>query len=529
MAKDKSGKRKRQENQNSTKKVKSVTNVALPIFIQPNTSSNLKFTPILEDYVSEHIAPLPGTDLSSDNLVIFDFNVGAGEYGSFPEDFQAVIEAETRITKKNNATSAIKKELLDDSDGIYFPPASAGLSLFEGVTVLWQFSKEDISNHYPFAANFLNWHAASELYFSGPQWIPLQRAKENTVPLNTVNQSTKAYKDLQSCKLHTDQDDGASATKNGKYFYITIPTYPFRLASPFFANKYKLRKKPLFPPLTKLKIIFKRQTNFPQKYLMDYVKFDTDSLTKNTTLTSPTWSWGIGADAWTLEDVKTTILNMHLCVERISVEQKSDPLRDKRHLTFKYSYSRFILSPLTPHTSQELELRWDVDRLPLTLELFFVRDQDLIHNAATNCPASINRFLLPPKLESFEIRYKDKREKMFDNIKIENLNTPKINPSKLNYFNYLKLHSFIGFNEKIEDYFSTNQAKKGGSLNCFPIDLTARNLESNIITRGLIIFLKFSSVLQPEDNKWHLCQKYDFIKHVHFTKIPNNIDVSFDP
>ena len=104
---------------------------------------------------------------------------------------------------------------------------------------------------------------------------------------------------------------------------------------------------------------------------MDYVKFDTDALTKNKTLTNPTWNWGANDEAWTLMDVKTKILNMHLCVERISVEQKSDPLRDKRFLTFKYSYSRFILSPLTPHTSQELELRWDVDRLPLTLQLFF--------------------------------------------------------------------------------------------------------------------------------------------------------------
>ena len=261
---------------------------------------------------------------------------------------------------------------------------------------------------------------------------------------------------------------------------------------------------------------------------MDYVKFDTDSLTKNKTLTNPTWNWGANDEAWTLIDVKTKILNMHLCVERISVEQKSDPLRDKRFLTFKYSYSRFILSPLTPHTSQELELRWDVDRLPLTLQLFFVRDQDLIHNAGTKCPVSINRFLLPPKLESFEIRYKDKREKMFDNIKVEGLNTPKINPTKLNYFNYLKLHSFIGFNAKIQDYFSTVDAKKGGNLNCFPIDLTGRNLESNIITRGLLIFLKFSSVLAPEDIKWHLCCKYEFIKHVHFTRISNNIEVSFD-
>ena len=306
--------------------------------------------------------------------------------------------------------------------------------------------------------------------------------------------------------------------------------YPFRLASPFFANKYKLAKKPLFPPLTKMKIIFKKQTNFPQKYLMDYTKFGIEHLTKNTPLTSPNWQWGAGAAEGTLKELKTTIMNMHLCIERIAVEPKSDPLKDKRFLTFKYSYSRFILTPLTPHTSQELELRWDIDRLPLTVELFFVRDQDLIHNSATKCPASINRFLLPPKLESFEIRYKDKREKLLDNLKLEALNTPKITPSKLNYFNYLKLHSFIGFKEKIEDYFSTNQTEgKSGSLNIFPIDLTARNLESNIITRGLIMFLKFGAVLEDADIKWNLCAKYNYIKHVHFTKIPNNIEVSFDP
>ena len=532
MAKDKTGKKrqtdKREEKTKKQKNLKSVTNVSLPIFNQTNNSSNLRFTPCLEEYVSEQISPMPGTNLSSDNLIIFDFNVGANEYGSFPEDFQAVLEVETYYVKKTSTTETT--ELVVDNDGIYFPPATAGLSLFEAVTAVWQFSKQDISNHYPFAANFLNWHAASELYFSSPQWISLQNARGNTIPLNTEN--TADYINLQKSKLHDDQSDKHTATRNGKFLYLTIPMFPFRLTSPFFANKYKLSKKPLFPPLTKLKIIFKKQTNFPQKYLMDYVKFGTDVMAKNSNLTDAHWQWGPDAAKWSLLDVKTTLLNMHLCVERISVDQKSDPLKDSRYLTFKFSYSRFILSPLTPHTSQELELRWDINRLPLTVELFFVRDQDLIHNPGTKCPASINRFLLPPKLESFEIRYKDKKEKLLDNLKIDQLNSPKISPSKLNYFNYLKLHSFIGFNEKIEDYFSTAQEvsslRKPGNLNLFPVDLTGRNLETNIITRGLIMFLKFSSTLQNEDTKWHLCSKYNYIKNVHFTKIPNNIEVTYD-
>ena len=524
MAKEKKDKRRK------SKTSKHVTTVSLPIFNQPQSTSDLKFTPCLEDYISEQIPPSPGTNLSTDNLLIFDFNVGANEYGSFPEDFQAVIEARTDIVKRVGEAATDTTELLDNSDGIYFNPGSAGLTFFESVSVIYQFSKEDISNHYPFAANFLNWHAASELYFSSPQWISLQKSHDNTIPLNTIDITSNPYKELQSCKIHIDKTDTPSDTKNGKIFYLTIPMFPFRMASPYVASKYKLPKKPLFPPLTKLKIIFKKQTNFPQTYLMDYVKFGTSVFTANAPVTNPTWTWGSGATEFVLKEVKSTILNMHLCVERISVEPKSDPLKDKRYFTFKYSYSRFVLSPLTPHSSQELELKWDIERLPITVELFFVRDQDLIHNAINKCPAAINRFILPPKLETLEVRYKDKREKMLDNLKIDSLNTPKITSSKLNYFNYLKVHNFIGFNEKIEDYFSTSQTSgKTGNLKIFPIDLTGRNLETNIITRGLILFLKFSSILGQADIKWHVCAKYNYLKNVTFTKIPNNVEVSFDP
>ena len=437
---------------------------------------------------------------------------------------------ETNITKKLVKTPFTETtELLDDSDGIFYNPASAGLSLFENIRVVFQWATEDDSNHWPINAPFLNILAASELTFSNDTWQNLQKSLSNTVPLNShCVQETNDYKPSQKNKLHLNTSDSASATKNGKFIYVTVPMFPFRVAAPNSCFKYKLNKKPLFPPLTRFKIIFQKQNKFPQKVLMDYSKVTTNDIVSNTTLADTKWQYGTTGAEWSCHAIKTKILDMKMYIERIIISQ-SDPLKDRKLFTYKYSYSRFVLSPITSHSSQQIELKWDINRLPISMEIFFLRDQDLLYDSSMKSPISINKFYIPPKLSEMELRYKHQNDKLFDNIKLSELNVNKINSSKMNYFNYLKLHSFISFTSSIEDYFSVNSTYGTGTMNIFPVDLTGRYLENSILMRGLILVLTFNNVLSSADIKWQVVIKYNYLKNIYLKRIPENIEVTIDP
>ena len=45
----------------------------------------------------------------------------------------------------------------------------------------------------------------------------------------------------------------------------------------------------------------------------------------------------------------------------------------------------------------------------------------------------------------------------------------------------------------------------------------------------LILYLEFSGILTSADIKWSICIKYNYLKNAYFKRIPNNIEVTFDP
>ena len=332
---------------------------------------------------------------------------------TFPKSYQFILEVLTKITEVKTADQTKTEKLLDDSAGISYPLSSAGLSLFDRITI--QFQMKDItaetSMHWPYPAQFLQLQATSDLMFSSSSWKEQQECFGNYPPTNTLKvQDVANYKEIVKHKVHADQNDKPPTKSNGKFLYGLIPFFPFRLATPYFEKFIpELNQKVLLPPLTNIRVGFRKQRDFDQIARMEYANISVDDITSNEQLTEKTY--GTGAGQYTIGKINTEILSFKMCIEKIYVEPKHDILRETKLFTYTYNYSRYVVYPLSNHSSYELPLKWDSESAPITMEFFFLRDQDLNYDSNYHCPVSLNRFYLPKQLETWELRSIDNSDK----------------------------------------------------------------------------------------------------------------------
>ena len=218
-----------------------------------------------------------------------------------------------------------------------------------------------------------------------------------------------------------------------------------------------------------------------------------------------------------------------MCVEKILVQPKYDPYKELKVHVYTYSYSRYITHPLSSHSSFQIPLKWDTESVPLSLEFFFLRDQDLNYESSMNCPVSLNRFYLPKQLESWEIRQTDHIDKLFDNLYIDELNKNNKNVSKQNYLEYMKRNGFVPMETKYEEIFSCNEKVKSdtGTRNIYPINFNARKIPSFFTHKGLILFLKFDGSLSAANSKWQLITKFNYLAHAYCKRLENNLQFKF--
>ena len=498
------------------------------LFKKKKGFGSFKFSPILEHYIPVQIEPIYNTKLNEDQTIYFDLCTGPNEYMTFPKQYQFILEVLTKITEVKAEDQSETEKLLDDSQYISYPPSSAALSLFDRISI--QFQMKDItaetSMHWPYPAQFLQLQATSDLMFSSSEWIELQKSFGNYPPINTLKvQDVLTYKEIAKHKLHSDQNDKPPAKSNGKFLYGLIPFFPFRLASPYFEKFIpELNQKVLLPPLTNIRVGFRKQRDFDQISRMEYANIAVDDITSNQQLTEK--KYGTGAEQYTIGKIRTEILSFKMCIEKIYVEPKHDILREIKLFTYTYNYSRYVVHPLTNHSSYELPIKWDSQTKPISMEFFFLRDQDLNYDSNYHCPVSLNRFFLPKQLETWELRSIDNSDKLFDNLFLTELNTNNVNTSKQNYLNYMKLHYFIPLQTKFEDVFSLNQTTVSdtGTRNIYPISFVGRNIEKSLILKGLKLFLKFNGSLST---KWNLVTKFNYLADASCRRVPNNLEFSF--
>ena len=196
----------------------------------------------------------------------------------------------------------------------------------------------ETSMHWPYPAQFLQLQATSDLIFSSSSWRQIQESFGNYVPKNTLRvQDTNEYKPYAKSKLHIDVNDKPPATLNGKFLYGTIPFFPFQLVSPHFKNALHLPRKIILPPLTNLRIAFRKQANFDQVARMEHSAVSVDKITSNQTVANGYGTHGASGNEWTPEKIKTEILSMKMCVEKILVEPKFNPYQELKVHTYTYS------------------------------------------------------------------------------------------------------------------------------------------------------------------------------------------------
>ena len=174
----------------------------------------------------------------------------------------------------------------------------------------------ETSMHWPYPAQFLQLQATSDLMFSSSEWIELQKSFGNYPPINTLKvQDAATYKEIAKHKLHVDQNDKPPTKSNGKFLYGLIPFFPFRLATPYFEKILpELNQKVLLPPLTNIRIGFRKQRDFGQIARMEYADISVDDITSNHQLAEKTY--GSGAGEYTIGKISTEILNFKMCIEK---------------------------------------------------------------------------------------------------------------------------------------------------------------------------------------------------------------------
>ena len=492
----------------------------------------LKFSPsFLDHYISVQIDPIYNTHLNDDQVIYFDLSTGANEYMSFPETHQFCMEILSKITKLQMSDQSKSDGLLDDSLGIYFPPCSSALSFFDKISIQYQMKDQtnETSMHWPYPAQFLQLQAASDLIFSSSAWRNLQKTLGNYAPSNVEKvQDPTIYKPIAQSKLHENDSDKPPTSFNGKFLYGSIPCFPFQLVSNHFKESLFFPRKILLPPQTNIRVAFRKQEYFNQKSRMEYTRVSVNDITSNQAISEDYSKYGTGGNEWKVDQIKTEILSMKMCVEKILVEPKFDPYRDLKIHSYMYSYSRYVTHPFTSHSSIQIPIKWDTASVPLTMEFFFLRDQDLNYESSMKCPVTLNRFYLPKQLESWEIRQKD-QDKLFDNLYITELNKNNVNISKQNYLEYMKRSGFLPRETKFEEVFSCNITTKTdtGTRNIYPVSFIARKVPTSLIHKGLILFLKFDGSLSSENSKWQLITKFNYISEAFCKKLPDNLQFDF--
>ena len=186
---------------------------------------------------------------------------------SFPQTHQFILEILTHVTQLKVSDQTKTENVLDDSAGIYYPPSSAALSLFDKISIQYQMKDQtnETSMHWPYPAQFLQLQATTDLIFSSSSWRHLQESFGNYVPSNTLRiQDIGNYKPTADSKLHIDTNDKPPKTFNGKFLYGSIPCFPFQAVSQHFKNSLGFTSKIILPPLTNLRIAFRKQNDFDQ-------------------------------------------------------------------------------------------------------------------------------------------------------------------------------------------------------------------------------------------------------------------------
>lgn len=490
--------------------------------------TNIEELPRKEYDTTEYVEPYDNSvDLNRDSSILFEIKSSDHEYFYFNRDFQAVLEMS--IYQQNYNADDTKKDVTlvykqakpaatqaapnpEDPNTFAFAPSSSGLSIFKNISVSYMNHTKDESLTFPQEGCFLNSLTAQDFLFTGSRvFEKIQNQLNNYSITNDVrlgdNQEyiPQRIQRMRYAKIHTsltdapeiegvDKNDLPTAL-NGKMHYLYIPRTPFVANNTYLQNRYRLQSMIVFPPNSTVRIVF-HKNDIALKYLSINKEIDIIAQSKNRQ---------IATTSWQNKDIQYHIHNMHLVIHRVKLDPKlPSPTKFVSNITVNH----FDLMELTTATTQKIQINWRSKETPTYIVLSFMRQQDVIFNELDGLPQAINQFFLPEYLSSITVRRQDYINEVFDGLKIENLDKQDYHPSKAQYIEYLKKHTFVPHTFKFTDLFSVDSTITTGACNVFPIDLVGRDIQADPQNRGLEVELNYS---RSNTKKWFLAPRFVYI------------------
>ncbi len=414
--------------------------------------SMVEHYPRYESICSEQIRPSNGTNLNELGSFLFEIKTGKNDIVMIQPSNQLTIEGRTYVNIKKTKTDSVTSELIVDANKADIAPdrllhaqtkyvgAAANLDkttpnnnlgwspwkwpigtgagvLFNDIERSYNGKVRDESSSWPYRGQCLNQEACIALYLGGnSDKIEYEKTFGHFIPFNDVSSQQGSEYELATRKLyHEDQNDYKAVGKKNfsRRFYVTIPGYPFRSLTDWFAKNGEFNDHmTVIPPMTHVKIILRKNMENALMDLGDNVEVITTADNVYSTSRVPT------ANDLTA-DVDFQYDDIYITVRRAIPEAKFN-LYHNNQFTTPYTYSRFNTYDLpTGSFIFSPEIAWTTTRIPSVGFLYFVRDFDIVNVPNKHLTLSSNRFFFTERLEidnnSTKVNARVKSVKLFRN------------------------------------------------------------------------------------------------------------------
>ena len=506
--------------------------------------SDVEHYPKYENFCSEAIRPST-SDLNKSGTFVFNIKTGKDEIILIPSLNQLTVEGRTYVSLQKSKIDTVSHAKIRDDTKVDEEPdiflhaqtpylnadtqvstggsnhcegwsswrygigTGAGI-LFDRIECSYNGMINDESSNGLGHGQFFNQEAAIAFYTCGDNdQIEYEKTFGHFIPWNDLTSAQGSPYEIATRKMfHVNQEDYKAPGKKdfSRRFYVTLPGYPFRSLTRWFAKDGNFTDKmTIIPPSTHIKVCLRRNFDFR---LLDLGDNMTEISTYANRLCATRQK---GASDLTTE-VKFEYDDAYITVYRAIPEQKFTLYKNGQFST-PFTYSRCNQYDLpTGAKLYSPEISWDTRHIPDVVFLYFVREFDLINETpGKNLTLSSNRFFRPLHMKSIKIQQRSQNGiEPLNCLYITNLDKNDYHDSKERYFHYLQRNGFLSSSVKFEQLFEVQQTSMGvaGSLNIFPINFRQlTGIENSLYMRGLKVTLEFSQVLQQN---WRLVALFQY-------------------
>ena len=371
-----------------------------------------------------------------------------------------------------------------------------------------------------------------------------------------VNNLENYMKDVQEILFPEEvENEPWNIVDQAKRYYLAMPFYPFRTVCPrdsvlypkMSATKYNT-SSPIFPANTQINIVMHRRKNtnfldFMLPFALNYQLGNTANqltLAQRNTATQFQVTNDAGANVnIPILRVDVRLKNLYLQVIRLKYKN----VNPERPLSNVFNSYRTVFTPLQKVSLHQYDLGWESATPPVAVFIGFVKDTDIQYQENNRVFHTPGIYYRPNELKSMQALLSNTESRtVYNNFKLENLNTNAMDYTHLNYEKYLQNNYFLPLGEK--KYFDHTKANLvpiapvndlgKGCFNVFPLSLESEQLNpKNYATSSLGVIsqspLKLEIELEPVPTvQWFLFFTFLYRNKITFSGSKVKQDVHID-